>query len=218
MLQTEEGENKVAICLPNIFPWTTMGYRWRDGVDAYGAIATSFPGGNHNPKRWNAFTRLTIDFELIMLISLTNVHYWVENCIPDIKNIPWLFQLEPVLRIIIHRMNRKGVIFMYICTGDYPIIYLYETSVDGQSGTLYWWVRHLTIKSSDTPRKCLLSISSSSRTGIHDELCSSYRATVRDYSLNYQRACILSFLFTFFSSQFFFFFMCHTRLCTMPRF
>lgn len=127
-----------------------MGYHCRDGAVAYGAISTSFPGGNHHHKRWNAFslacyTSPTIYFELILLISLKNIHYWVENFTPDIfislvyiyiKN-SCLFQPEPVLWTIIHGMSRRGVIFMYICTGDYPIVYSYDTLVDGQSGTLY---------------------------------------------------------------------------------
>lgn len=61
-----------------------MGYCWRDGAGANGTTPASFPEvviilKDEVPSLWP-----TIDFELILLISLTNVHYCVKNFISDI--------------------------------------------------------------------------------------------------------------------------------------
>lgn len=131
-----------------------------------------------------------------------------------------MFQPVPIFWTTTHRMSRREIFFsVYICTGDCIVLCLYETLVDGWYGALYYWGKLLTIwfldMNTHTQNACWVLVLSM-QSEIHEELCSSHRATVKGYSSNYQRDSI--FFFHFYISSQIFFLMCQRRLCIMQRF
>lgn len=78
LIKKQTRRKQTAICLPNIFPWTTLDYCRRNGTNTNDAISSRVLGVTYSPQRWIVFSMAYLTSQTIYLeltVAITNFFY-----------------------------------------------------------------------------------------------------------------------------------------------